>query len=141
MNKATAAGPDSNRRMRVVAGVLAIAFGSLISGIILIANRGELDEYFGVLNRIPNGDKVGHFCLMGILSLFVNLSFLARRVSIAGWKVLLGSMIVTLLVTAEELSQAFFPHRTMDLFDWLADMAGIILFGKIAIWIVARKSS
>ena len=76
---------------------------------------------------------------MGIMSLLLNLSFLAKRIRIGGWNILLGSAIVIALVTAEELSQAFLPNRSLSLSDWLADIAGILVFGQVAIWIVAKK--
>lgn len=127
--------PIPKSRQRIAAGLLAVAIGTLIVFIIVIANRGELNRYFGLLAWIPFGDKLGHFFLMGVLSLLVNLSLGSRRIQIGVWRVLLGSIVVSILVTGEELSQAFLPYRTLSINDWLADMAGILVFGRLACWI------
>ena len=131
----------SQRSQQIIIGLLAVGFGLLIVAIIVIANRGQLNRYFGFLDDIPYGDKIGHFVLMGIFSLLVNLSFMAKRIEIGGWKILLGSALVAAIVTVEELSQGFLINRTMDISDWLADMAGIILAGQIAIWIIEKQRS
>lgn len=44
---------------------------------------------------------------------------------------MLGTLLVGIAMTAEECSQAFFPSRTHDLFDGLANLAGAAL-GEIA---------
>ncbi len=139
MTRVSPTSPGSGNRQQILFGLLALALGGMIIWMIVLANRGELNSDFGFLNWVPWGDKVGHFFLMGILSLLVNLSCRAKRLPLGGWKVLMGSVIVAVLVTAEELSQAYLPHRTLSLSDWLADMAGILLFGQVAVWIVAKK--
>lgn len=131
----------SKQRTKFVFGLLAIGFGCVIGGIVFLANRNELNQYLGFLATIPFGDKFGHFFLMGILSLLVNLSLLARQIQVGKLKILLGSVIVIALVTAEELSQAFIPSRTLSIFDWLADLAGILIFGQVAIWVVNKRYS
>lgn len=139
MTKVSVVIQRADLRLRVFFGLLAIGFGCLIIGIIVLANRGGLEPYFGFLSWVPFGDKIGHFLLMGIMSLLVNLSFLAKRIRLGGLNFLLGSAIVIALVTAEELSQAFLPNRSLSLSDWMADIAGILLFGQVAVWIVAKK--
>jgi hypothetical protein len=51
----------------------AVLFALFILLVIILADMGQLGV-FGFLNRIPYGDKVGHFLLYGILTLLIDLS-------------------------------------------------------------------
>lgn len=139
MNARFPRGKFGGSAARIFVSLLAGVVALVIIGMIVLANRGELHHYVGGLAGIPYGDKLGHFVLMGSLSLLVNLSFLAKRISIGGRQVLVGSMLVAILVTAEELSQGLFVNRTMDVYDWIADMIGIVLAGQLALRIVGRS--
>lgn len=55
----------------------AVAFGIMIIAIIVLADRGQLG-FLGRLYDFPNGDKVGHFVLFGLLTLLVNLAVFER---------------------------------------------------------------
>jgi VanZ family protein len=70
-------------------------------------------------------DKLGHFLLLGALSLFA-VGFFGR----ARWV----RVVVTLglLSALEEASQAWFPTRTVDAWDLAANLCGIVLGGVIA---------
>jgi len=54
---------------------LAILFGLFIIGIIVFADLGMLD-IVGFVNKIPYGDKAGHFILYGILALLIDLALI-----------------------------------------------------------------
>ncbi len=83
--------------------------------------------FFDLVNWIPFGDKIGHFFLFGILTLVVNITLKFKEIKL--WMQLpLGSVIVSALVLLEELSQTFFPNRTLDISDLIADGLGIICF-------------
>jgi VanZ family protein len=70
-------------------------------------------------------DKVGHFLLLGTLSLLA-VGFFGR----ARW---LRVVLVLALVSAlEEASQAWFPARTLDAGDLAANLLGIALGGLAA---------
>jgi VanZ family protein len=70
-------------------------------------------------------DKVGHFLLLGTLSLFA-VGFFGR----ARWVRVVGVLCV--LSALEEASQAWFPARTVDAWDLAANLAGIVLGGLTA---------
>ncbi len=108
--------------------------------IVIAANLGLAPILFGFLRRIPYGDKLGHFVLMGILSLLVNLSMRASRVQIGSVAVLKGSLIVAVIVTLEEFSQIFIRSRGFSLLDLAFDYAGIVAFGALAIHLVNRHA-
>ena len=101
-----------------------------------MAQRGDGGQnfLFSLVGRIPYGDKLGHFVLMGILSLLVNLWWSSGTFRWQRFDFLKGSVLVAVLVTLEELSQYWQPNRTLDLWDWLASMAGVWCFGQLARW-------
>ena len=82
-------------------------------------------------NRLPIAalqggfDKVGHFLLLGTLSLLaVGFFGRARAVRVV--------TVLGLLSALEEASQAWFPARTVDAWDLTANLMGIVLGGLIA---------
>ncbi len=120
---------------------LSAAFIVFLIGIVIIANMGLGPIVFQFLRYIPGGDKTGHFVLMGLFSLFVNLSMRVKRVDVAGFSLLKGSLIVALIVTVEEFSQLLLKHRGFSLLDLACDYLGIIAFGVLAEhWVRARQA-
>lgn len=81
------------------------------------------------LDLIPHGifqyryaDKAAHFLLFGFLS------FLLR-----GWMGWRMAIFVPLLGAGiEELAQSASPHRTCDIWDYAADVAGVLFFQAVA---------
>ena len=73
-------------------------------------------------------DKVGHFLLLGTLSLFA-VAFFGR----ARWVGVVRARRV--LSALEEASQAWFPARTVDVWDPGANLTGIVLGGLSATWL------
>ena len=115
----------SVRRLKWLTSV----YAALLVAIIAAANNGSLPVRF-IIERLPGGDKWGHFLLMGLLSLLVNLSL-----STFGWRwftVLRGCVGLSLLVGLEELSQIWLHYRAFELMDLAADVAGIFVFGGLA---------
>ena len=113
---------------------LAAAAFVLVAVIILLADRGTLPGFIVALYAFPNGDKVGHFLLMGGLGMLVNLALPGRPVR----RHLIATLILALLVTAEEFSQNFFGTRNADWIDLLASLAGIAVLGWIG-WKVKQR--
>jgi VanZ family protein len=75
---------------------------------------------------------------MGIFSLLVNLALSAKTIRLWKFKYLLGSLIVSAIVTLEEFSQIFVSGRTFDAGDLTVDFAGIVIFGEIARFLLGR---
>jgi VanZ family protein len=65
-------------------------------------------------------DKVGHFLMLGTLSLLA-VGFFGR----ARWPRVVG--VLAMLSGVEELSQAWFPARTLDGGDLAANLMGVVL--------------
>lgn len=117
---------------------LAVIYIFILAGIVVLADVRETQFLFRFIRKLPFGDKLGHFFLMGIFSLMVNLAMSAKTVGVWKLNYLLGSLIVMTIVAAEEISQIFILGRTFDAGDLLADAAGIFIFGEIARFIVRK---
>jgi VanZ family protein len=113
--------------------------------IILIIALADQNEYAATLKilveQIPYGDKWGHFILMGLLSFFINLLLNASSWQIYQFSILKGNTLVLTGVTLEEFSQQFIATRSFDLIDLLFDFLGILAFGYLAKWYLARIPS
>lgn len=123
---------------------LVVLFSLFLLVIILAADAGAGDRYFALLNAIPYADKTGHFILYGILAFLVNLGFDPTRDRILGIPVLRSNLILSGVALLEEFSQRYFPNRSVDIYDLIAGLAGIFLFGelgaltlKIARWLLS----
>ncbi|MCP4396283.1 MAG: hypothetical protein GY801_03090, partial [bacterium] len=82
-----------------------------------------------------------HFFLVGALALCVNLNLSLASFSVGKRKILKGSMFLSIFVTFEETSQLLFPWRSFSLGDLFANYAGILCFGRAAIYLVEHKAS
>ena len=116
---------------RPLATAAATGFIGFFIWIIVIADKGEGVPWWSFIHQIPFGDKVGHFGLVGTLSFLCNLAFgrwegnRPRFITRTTW-------VLLVLISLEELSQGFMPHRHLDFFDWLADLAGLAVGQMLA---------
>ncbi|TPH13598.1 trypsin [Litorilituus lipolyticus] len=113
---------------------LALCFFSFILWVIYQANTGQQTVFFQLVAAIPYGDKLGHFCLFGLLTLLVNFSLNFKTLRLGFTQLYLGSVLVSTFVIVEELSQFFIPNRTLDPLDLLADFVGILTFSLLSVY-------
>src|SRR5215210_361809 len=75
--------------------------------IVFLADQKKYQPLFRRVHEMPYGDKLGHLVLMGLFSFLLNMTLKCRTWRI--WKIEIsrGSLIVALIVTAEEFSQLF----------------------------------
>lgn len=114
-------------------------FFLFILWVIFLANTGQTSIFFELVRAIPYGDKVGHFFLFGLLTLLANLAVNFRMLSIGKLKVFWGTAAVFAFVTFEELSQYFVPSRTLDIYDYSADMVAIVVFTWLSACLAKRN--
>lgn len=108
-------------------------FGLFVLLIIVLADMGQLGM-LGFVNRIPHGDKVGHFILYGILTLLIDLSLFRSLPRSSPKRVaVIAGVILALLIGLEELSQQYFSSRTFSVNDLLASYLGVIFFSWLAL--------
>lgn len=118
--------------------ILLCVYVLILAVIIFLADRKGTRYLLNFVGNIPYGDKLGHFLLMGIFSLLLNLVLDAKIIKIGKIRYLLGSLIVLVVVTLEEFSQIFISGRSFDWGDLIFDYAGIFLFGELARFICRR---
>lgn len=112
---------------------LAALFGLFILLIIVLADRGQLG-ILGWLDRIPFGDKIGHFVLYGILTLLLDLALFRSLPRLDRRLLSLRiAFILALLIGLEEFSQIFFPNRSFDLVDLAFSYLGVFFFSWVAL--------
>ena len=112
--------------------IVAVIYVFVLAGIVVLADMPATQFLFTFISKVSFGDKIGHFCLMGVFSFVVNLALGAKTIRVWKLNYLLGSAIVSLIVAGEEFSQIFIGGRSFDAGDLLADAAGIFLFGELA---------
>lgn len=96
-------------------------------------------EIIGRISKIPHFDKLGHFLMMGAISICAISGTLAYRPH-SGWKTALGVLIFVMLLSGiEELLQGITPRRTVSFADYAASVAGILFFGSFAYLWQRRK--
>lgn len=105
----------------------AVGFIVFFICIVMIADRGNGTPWWSFINEIPYGDKMGHLGLMGTMSFLCNLAFPSRRPDFVKRFFTVTTLVLLALISGEELSQGFIATRTLDFFDWLADIAGLSL--------------
>lgn len=124
---------------RTIAVIVASGFISFFVWIVVVADSAGGVPWWSFIDRVPFGDKLGHFGLVGTLSLLCNLAFTRWKAGRKGNFITRTTWILFLILTIEELSQAFIPHRHLDVFDWLADLAGLAM-GQMAARALSLKS-
>ena len=121
--------PSLRRTLLIALALLVLAF---VAWIILRADGGhELPRFITALYAYPNGDKLGHFLLMGALAFVLTLA-LPKRGQLPG----LG--LLAFALAAEEFSQRFFGRHS-DLLDLACSYAGLIVFGGLALWLSRKR--
>ncbi len=118
----------------------AILFLVFLLFVIWAADTGRMPSLFRAMYGFPNGDRVGHVVLYGILSFLLSLAFPPAGRKPRLW---LPVPIILLLLfsLAEECSQMFFSTRTADPIDLACSFAGILIaHGVATVWIDQRKN-
>lgn len=123
------------------AKILAVLFFVFVLVVIYWASSGRMPIFLQRLYRFPGGDKLAHFLLVGCLALLVNLALGRRMLTVGRRRFLTGSVLVAAFISLEEVSQFAFPLRTLDVWDWAAGMAGILLAGRLTGYISFWRTS
>ena len=117
----------------------AIIFSIFILCVIVFADLGYLRRPLYLMHKIPYGDKLGHFVLIGTLACLVIASAIQTR---PDWNpnmtAIISALILAVIFSVEEASQVFFQDRHAGWKDLVANYAGIIAFGLFA-WYTHKK--
>jgi polysaccharide biosynthesis protein VpsQ len=90
------------------------------------------------LFHYPNGDKIGHFFLFGLLAFLINGSFPERAIKIFSVPIPAGCLLIAFLAALEEYSQSYFPSRTFSLLDLGCSLSGIAVFSLLSVYFIKR---
>ncbi|MEW6400683.1 MAG: VanZ family protein [Chloroflexota bacterium] len=113
---------------------VAFLFTLFIIAVIVFADLGILPRFLGWAYNYPNGDKVGHFVLFGLLNFFLTLAFTRSLPNGSRGRVALSTgLILTSLIILEEFSQQWFSSRSFDLIDLLMGCIGVTVGGFVAL--------
>ena len=113
---------------------ISILFFVFIIAIIILADNGILPHSIRAIYDFPNGDKLGHFVLFGLLDFFVTRAFFSMYPSKPrGWAAFSIGLTLAVFIGIEEWSQRFFSNRTSDVIDLLASYTGLVIFGFMAV--------
>jgi VanZ family protein len=115
-----------------------ILFCVFLALVIYTEDVGSGSRYWGWVSNVPLGDKFCHCAFMFTFSALTNLALRCRPIRLGGRTLLLGTVIVTIVVVAEEVSQLWIPGRDFDLLDLSADLIGIACGALVASRIQAR---
>jgi len=99
-----------------------ILFTSAFVSLVVLADRGQIGQIWEFVGMIPFGDKLGHLGLVGTLTVLLNLQLKRRK----SGPLMLGSLIVLVAMMLEEGSQYFFPARSFDGYDAIANLIGAL---------------
>ncbi len=113
------------RKFRYVPSAL---FFILIAWIIYEADKGIDNPLIKLGEKIPLGDKIGHFMIYGLLALLLNFTLSNHKLTIRRVTVYTSIVIVLSFAILEEITQIAFASRTFDLIDILFDVLGVIFF-------------
>ena len=111
--------------------LLPLSFFLFIGFIIYLADTADYNFAFRVIGSIPNGDKLMHGLLYGVMALFLNYGLNFKSKKIFGFNMQIGAIIVLTFAGIEEITQYWLPSRTCDFFDFVADTVGVTLFSFI----------
>ncbi|CAA6821393.1 MAG: Trypsin [uncultured Sulfurovum sp.] len=111
--------------------ILPLSFFLFIGFIIYLADTADHNFAFRMIGAIPYGDKLMHALLYGVMALLLNYGLNFRSHNFLGFNMQVGALIVLAFAGLEELSQYWFPSRTCDLMDFIADTVGVVLFSFI----------
>ena len=101
--------------------------------VIILADMGSLPHSITAIYDFPNGDKLGHFILFGLLDFFLTRAFLPSLPGRSPKPVALSiGLTLAVFITLEEWSQQLFSTRTFDLIDLSASYLGLIVGGWAA---------
>ena len=103
------------------------SFFVLLLAIIYKADTANYNFAFHVVGMTPYGDKIAHAILYGIMGYLLNYGLNEKQ----WFRMEIGSLIVFAFAFVEEVSQLYFPSRSFDWFDLLADAVGIVVTSVI----------
>lgn len=109
------------------------AYMTFLGLVVFSVNTGIGRPVFKWVKTIPEGDKMIHFMLVGLLAFVLNIYLKNKTVKLGSIDLMKGGLIASAIFTLEEFSQLFLDGRTFSLADAFANYCGVFLFSKVAL--------
>jgi hypothetical protein len=133
-----AGGGPLRNRMKIL---LLLFFTIVIVPTIVLADLGRLPGFLAAVYAFPDGDKVGHFVLYGVLAFLLVIALPSGKAR-GRWKTpLLACGLLVVAIGVEEISQILLATRSADVLDFACSVLGVALFGCVAWRIKCKKLS
>jgi VanZ family protein len=87
---------------------------------------------------LDNADKLGHAGMFWALGVLLLRWVLVRSGGRAPWAVIVAMIVGAAYGALDELHQQYIVYRSCDVFDWLADVAGLAAGCCTVLWERAR---
>lgn len=114
---------------------IALAYAAAFVAIVCAADTGWLPHFAQQLHDLPFGDKVLHFTMFGLLALAANLALASCGRRSLARAIVIGSIFVLVVATAEEYSNHFLSRRDWSLGDLTANYLGVVCLGMLPAWL------
>lgn len=119
---------------------ITFSFALFLIVVIFLANMGMGAPLLSLCYALPGDDRAGHFILMGVMALLLNLAMRGARVELGRLRLMKGSLLLSAIIIVEELTQVIMPNRTFSLIDLGASLAGVLVFGRLALLLPRRDT-
>lgn len=104
---------------------LYMSFMLFVVAVALLAANNSLPPFIQEFYNFPYGDKLLHLLLVGGCNGAL-LLFLQKQGNLTIKRVVVATLIMLLISTADEFLQQAFPHRTFSYKDLAANYMGIV---------------
>ena len=108
---------------------------------IVLADLGRLPGFLAAVYAFPDGDKVGHFGLYGILAFLLVAVVPVADDQKPSRNAILSCLILIVFIGIEEVSQILLANRSADLVDFICSVLGVVVFGYVAWRVKGKKVS
>jgi polysaccharide biosynthesis protein VpsQ len=112
--------------------IITLLFFLFICFVIFSADTSRMPSWMYLIYHFPNGDKVGHFGLYGIMAFLMNISFPNWKYRVGSFILPGGGLLFSVFSILEEISQSFFASRSSSLLDVACSLLGILVFSVLS---------
>lgn len=109
----------------MLAKILALFAVLFVALLVLSADAGRMPAFLRAVYDFPQGDRVGHVAIYGVLSFLMAIAF-ERRLQLVSLKLPIAAPFILAFAVIEEMSQALFPSRTADPVDLACSIVGVV---------------
>jgi VanZ family protein len=113
---------------------LAVIYALLFAALVIAADAGWLPRFAYQVHDLPLADKLLHFLTYGTLALVANLALASSGNRSVLRAIVIGSILVLIIATAEEYSNRYLMMRDWSLGDLAANYLGVLCLGMLPLW-------